>query len=242
MDKILSYKEFLILEAAKGGEASGKLELVKITFEEAKEFMEKEYKKYDRDFSEITNFKKNFDYTQKLAGKGKTKRKDMPVIDNDDVDNFKRRLEKGTLDIKAPWAESTLKGKPFPEGLSGYAAQDFLERGLNDGSKNDDVVNVRIEQKKIKDLKPIQKQIYFDKALGLTAKGGKKATIDFLTKKSFFVTSKDNFIIDGHHRWLSGNILDPEMVVNCLDIDLDLKKLLPLSLSYGDAIGNKRNA
>jgi hypothetical protein len=62
-----------------------------------------------------------------------------------------------------------------------------------------------------------------------------------LGNKTFFITSADNFIIDGHHRWLSGIVLDPNLKVNTLSIDLPIKDLLPMATAYGDAIGNKRN-
>jgi hypothetical protein len=62
-----------------------------------------------------------------------------------------------------------------------------------------------------------------------------------LGNKTFFITSADNFIIDGHHRWLSGIVLDPNLKVNTLSIDLPIKDLLPMAIAYGDAIGNKRN-
>ena len=37
-------------------------------------------------------------------------------------------------------------------------------------------------------------------------------------------------------------LLDSNMKVYVLEIDLPISKLLPLSIAYGDAIGNKRNA
>jgi len=245
--KILSFQEFLyeqlIQEAEGGGEAAGKLELVKISVEQAEKFLKEQYEKSKFNYEdEIEDFVKRFEFAKNQATRlGKTKRKEMPVINNEDVKNFQRRLEQGKIDIKNPWSPTTKDNKPFPEGLRGTDAQDFLERGLKDTSKKDDKIVVRIQQKSIKDLRPIQKQIYFDKSLGMTAKFGVKSSSDFLQKQSFFVTSSDNFIIDGHHRWLSGCIIDPEMKVNCLDIDLEISKLLPLAKAYGDAIGNKRN-
>jgi len=64
----------------------------------------------------------------------------------------------------------------------------------------------------------------------------------FMTgKNNVFIMSKDLYIIDGHHRFLSGVLLDPNMQINALIIDLPIAKLLPLTLSYSDAVGNKRN-
>lgn len=66
--------------------------------------------------------------------------------------------------------ERYFPGNPFPEGLSGEQAENFLERGLTDGSQTDDVVSVKMDTTIAQELKPIQKQIYFDKSMG--ARGG----------------------------------------------------------------------
>ena len=55
----------------------------------------------------------------------------------------------------------------------------------------------------------------------------KKGSKNFIQNKSFFVVSGDNFIIDGHHRFLSALLIDPNMKINALSIDLPIKKLLP---------------
>ena len=167
----------------------------------------------------------------------------MPVITDEDVKKFQARLEKGEIDIHRPFAKDpVVKSNPFPEGLSGLKAKKWLELGLKDGSKEDDRIDVRITKVAVKDLKPIQKQIYFDKSMDATKKFGAAGSIDFVKNKSFFVVSKDNFIIDGHHRFLSALLIDPTAKVNALQIDLPIKKLLPMATAYGDAIGNKRNA
>lgn len=53
--------------------------------------------------------------------------------------------------------------------------------------------------------------------------------------------SKDRYIIDGHHRFLTGMLIDPKMKVNVLMIDMPISELLPSSLDYSDTIGNVRN-
>lgn len=220
-----------------GGEESGKMELVNITLEQAREYV-----KQKGVLDQIPNFDKHFKFAQDKAGTGRTQRKDMPVINDDDVREFQQRLKDGNLDIRKPFSPTTDTANPFPEGLSGYEAQDFLERGLKDGSKTDDIISISITHKKVGVLKPIQKQIYFDKSIDACAKFGIEGTKKFLTTKTFFITSSDDYIIDGHHRFLSGILINPNMQVNCLSIDLPIQKLLPLSTAYGDAIGNERNA
>lgn len=218
------------------GQDAGKMELIKIKVNDAKKLA-----KNLGILADIPNFDRNFKDAQKKAGLGKTLRKDMPVINDLNVKKFQKRLEDGKIDINKPFAKDTKSLNPFPTGLSGTKAQAFLKRGLKDGSKNDDKIDIIISSKKVGDLKPIQKQIYVDKSLKSIAEFGVDMTKKFLEKKTFFITSSDDFIIDGHHRFLAGMLVDPNMKVNTLSIDLPIKKLLPLSLAYGDSIGNKRN-
>jgi len=176
-----------------GGESAGNMELVNISLDGAKKHLKKLG-------LEIDNFDQNFLFAQKLAGLGRTKRKDMPVIDDDDVRQFQTRLKKGYIDINEPFSPTYDKKNPYPTGLSGFNADDFVTRGLKDKSKTDDQVEVTIKQTAVGKLKPIQKQIYFDKSIGITGKIGIEKSTKFLTSKTFFITSDDNYIIDGHHR------------------------------------------
>lgn len=226
------------------GQAAGKLELVKTPLEKARPYAEEAFKKNGRDLDkDIPNFDKNYLFAQKHAGTGKTLRKDMPVIEEKDVKDLQRRLAKGEIDVNAPRNKDFTN--PFPDGLKADKAKEWLEGGLKrfDGETKDDVVKVKLGTVKVGDLKPIQKQIYFDKSINATAQFGKEGTTKFLTdKNNTFIVSSDLHIIDGHHRYLSGILLDPNMVVNALIIDLPISKLLPLTLSYSDAVGNKRNS
>ena len=233
----MRFNRFLTEQA--GGQAAGKMEVDKISLEEARKFAEKKGLDLDK---EIPDFDENFKKAQSIFRIGKTQRKDMPVIDDRDIDKFKARLEKGNIDINKPLAKDPLvKRNPFPTGLSGLAAEKWLQMGLKDGSITDDQIDVRITQVPISKLKPIQKQVYYDKSMGAIAQFGVKASNEFITEKSFFVISDDNYIIDGHHRFLSGILTCGKCKVNALKIKLPIKKLLPMSLAYGDAIGNVRN-
>ena len=94
----------------------------------------------------------------------------------------------------------------------------------------------------MKNLKPIQKQIYFDKSFKNISDYDFKDTMKFLkSDKNIFIISSDNAIIDGHHRFLTAMLIAPNITVNTIAIDLPIKQLLPLTLSYTDAIGNQRN-
>lgn len=91
-------------------------------------------------------------------------------------------------------------------------------------------------------LRPIQQQIYISKSIDAIAQFGIKKSLQFLKdKKTVTVMSKDHYIIDGHHRFLTGMLIDPKMKVNVLMIDMPISELLPASLSFSDRIGNKRN-
>jgi hypothetical protein len=236
-----TYKEFLL----ENGASAGKLELVKTSVETARKYLKNLYEKNSRIFEdELPEFDNNYSNVQILANYGRTKRKDMPVIDEKDVKLFQRRLKNGSLDINAPHSKEFIND-PFPQGLAGKKAKDWLESGLpiHDGAnKKDDVIKVSKTLILVGELKPIQQQIYFDRAVAYLPKYGVQDSINFLTKKSYFIVSNDNFIIDGHHRWLLANIIDKNMKVQVLKIDLPMVTLLPLTLAYSDAIGNKRNA
>jgi len=224
-----------------GGQAAGKVEFVNTTLQQAHDFIDSiKNKKLDLE-KDLPDFDDNFKSAQALAKMGWTKRDEMPVIEKEDIRKLQARLEKGNLDINKPFAKDTDPGHPFPTGLSGMAAQKFLKNGLKDGSIKDDQINVEIAQVKVKNLIPIQKQIYFDKGFGETVKQGLKASQNFIQKKSFFVINNQNYILDGHHRFLSAMLIDPNMQVNALKIDLPLAKVLPLTVAYSDAVGNKRN-
>jgi hypothetical protein len=239
----MRFKELCESILNEAGQAAGKLELVNTDLDTARDYAAKAFEKEDKVLDqEIPDFDKNFLFAQKQAGSGRTQRKDMPVIDGKDVKKFQTRLAKGHIDVSFPFTKDN--ANPFPEGLKGADAKKWLQDGLkiNDGAKDDDRVNVVNAKEAVGNLKPIQKQIYFDKAMTDTSKFGADGSRNFLENNTFFILSADNYIIDGHHRYLAGILIDPSMKVNVLKIDLPINKLLPLSLAYGDAVGNKRNA
>ncbi len=167
----------------------------------------------------------------------------MPVVQYYQLKEMQERLKNGYIDIDKPLSPETKKRKnPFPEGLTGKEAEQFLEAGLkkHDGDADDDKVKVSIKKVRVSDLIPLQQQIYFDKSMDSTAKFGREGTIDFL-KSSYFLVSSDLKLLDGHHRMLSAYLIDPDMKVPALVIDMPINKLLPMSKAYGSALGNKPN-
>jgi len=224
-----------------GGQDAGQFEYASMSIDEARKYVKDTFN-FDAD-KELPNFEEGYLHAQKLAKKyGRTQRKDMPVIENDDVRQLQAQLKTGKLDINAPFSKDTDQKNPFPQGLSGADAKKFMTRGLRDGEKKDDVVEVSLVDVPVEKLIPIQRQIYVDKSLGETAKAGVEKSTKFIFGDQVFVISKDYRIIDGHHRWASALLLDQKRKVKALMIDLPIEKMLPLTLAYGDAIGNKRNA
>lgn len=237
-----TFEEY-ISEIERGGASAGKLEVAKLSEEQAYRYAVMKYLKAGRDLDEeIPNFRENFQKAKYKAMIGKTKRKDMPVVSNQ-VSLLQNLLKRGAIDITDPFSPDTLEKNPFPQGLSGEQAKTFLSAGLkiHDGLKRDDIVKFKKGKVEVQKLIPIQQQIYFDKVIDKQVTESKKATIHVMTQAATFIASSDFKIIDGHHRFVSSMLIDPKMKVKIMMIDLPIDKLLPLTLAFSDAIGNKRN-
>lgn len=235
-------KKFKSFIAEGGGRKAGKYEIASTDLSTARAHAEKVLTGAGRSIDdELPDFDQHYRFAQRRAKMGWTERREMPVITSRDVREFQQRLKDGKIDITKPFSPTTNPRDPFPEGLRGQQAKDFLERGLKDGDKDDDVVSVKNSRVQLMNLKPIQQQIYVDESVDMIVRNGRKGAIDFLTKKSYFICSSDLYIIDGHHRFLAGLLIDPSLRVQCVLIDLPISKLLPMAVAYGDAIGNKRN-
>lgn len=234
---MISFKQ-VILEKS-GGQAKGSLEIHSTSVEKAAVYASMIL---GDKFKELPNFNVNYKLAKERASYGWALRRDMPVITSRDVHEFQNRLQQGFIDLKAPFAPGTGRN-PFPTGLSGKQAEQWLENGLAkyDGDANDDRVTVKSKRVEVGSLKPIQKQIYVDKAVAMLARGTLDSTRSFLQNQTTYITSSDGYIIDGHHRYLAAILLNPNMKVQTIAIDLPIKILVKLALAYGDSIGNKRN-
>ncbi len=195
--------------AEAGGQSSGAVELLDMTTAEARA-MATEILGDDL-MSEIKGFNRNFELAQQMVLNGWTKRKDMPVIDN--VESFKNAIELGHIDLDTGKFDS-----------SSYVVNR---------------VNIDNRTYKAKDLFPIQKQIYLDKALK-SLQGQNLETSKYFLQTTKFVSSYDE-IIDGHHRWLTAILVNPEMDLSSISFQMSIEHLLPLAVGYSDSIGNKRN-
>jgi hypothetical protein len=222
-----------------GGESAGLFDLTTTNIDVITNHAIEIFQNHGRDlYEEIPNFDKNILHAKSIFMYGKTKREEMPAIEDYQVKDFQRYLEKGSIDIHAPYYDDN--NNPFPEGLTGKQAMEFLTNGLKDGDKTDDIIKVYKLNEKAKNLKPIQKQVYIDKNIRRIAEGGSKESRKFL-QDTKVIASNDNYIIDGHHRFLTALLIDPDIKIGGVIIDLDINILKDLALAYGDAIGNKRN-
>jgi hypothetical protein len=54
------------------------------------------------------------------------------------------------------------------------------------------------------------------------------------------IISKDNYILDGHHRWAATLFNNPRAVIKGFQSDLNIGDLVPVLRSLGDVFGNSR--
>jgi hypothetical protein len=98
----------------------------------------------------------------------------------------------------------------------------------------DDKIKPEVEIKKIsvkvKDLKPSQNEIFLDHILSrMIVKDEDRAdAIDGKLKDRDILISSDNHLIDGHHRWATAFILNPNCKLKCTLINLPIKYALPI--------------
>lgn len=90
-------------------------------------------------------------------------------------------------------------------------------------------------------LLPTQKQIWLDKAIADPLQHGKLSPGD-ARLNLIIITSKDGYILDGHHRFTSALLSDPKLKQRTLLVDLPIDKLVPLAKKYGESVGNEARA
>ena len=110
---------------------------------------------------------------------------------------------------------------------------EFFTKGKRDGDAYDDVVYTKEIGIPAKSLKASQDAVYLGKALGMAVGGVEGGDLDA-------VISKDNRILDGHHRWAATIFNNPSAKINGVKADLNIGDLVPVLRAAGDAMGNKR--
>jgi hypothetical protein len=109
----------------------------------------------------------------------------------------------------------------------------FFIKGKLDGNLTDDVVNTKKVGIPAKSLKPSQNEVFLGKTLDLAIR-------KFVGGDLGSMVSKDNRIVDGHHRWAATVITDPNMKLICNVVDLSIGDLIPVLRQAGDVLGNVR--
>ena len=215
----MNIKEFLL---EYGGETAGTKEITQTSLKKARKYFEKSLIKLNLDLDEeIPEFDKNYKKLKRLVkNHGEEHRKDMPVVGWKQVKEFQKSLTNGDLDIQNPFNENLL-----------------MEIQLQG---NEDKVKAQFKSIKAKDLKPIQSQIYLSKVIKNFKKFGIPHNNHFITTK-YMIIDKNNRIVDGHHRWTTVMITNPNIKIDLLKVDLDMEELLPLTKAYGISKGNKQN-
>lgn len=200
-------------------------EIAEKAFAKVGRLLDKEYPLFDEGLSRIQALR---------AVTLPIRRVDMPVIRQKDVHDFDDALKAGALDIFKPYAMGRLFA---PAKLSPQDGDEWVELGFQDGSLDDDKMRGVWGHTAAKDMKPIQREIWLDKLIGLAAKKGGKAAAEF-GKKMTMIMSADNYIIDGHHRWGAAMLYDPNMRLRTLTLPMPIDLLLKVARTYGAARGN----
>lgn len=86
----------------------------------------------------------------------------------------------------------------------------------------------------IGEAQPSQCQIYVDKSITNTIKNGVTKTLEFLGANHLVIT-QDNFIVDGHHRWLSGALISDDFILPAFRIPMDYIEARPQIMRFSDS-------
>jgi len=176
----------------------------------------------------------------------------MPVIEPEDMAEFEKKIKAGHVDLFAPWAD--LSDCPVclaardrfpwqhsrPPMLGGEEGAKWITLGLKDGDPDDDKLDAKANaMRPVKELKPLQNQIWFDKCIASIIAWGVPAPGSRLAVSASIIVSSDNYILDGHHRYGQAYLTSPGFKLKCLNVPLDINELLKVGRAYGSAIGRR---
>lgn len=117
------------------------------------------------------------------------------------------------------------KGKVDTDIMS-KSIKDFLfKQGLDFHDITGGSVEIGIDK-----LNPGQNTIFLDQIFTNMLKKKKfvKKVLKGKLKDGGILISSDNHVVDGHHRWASAFILNPDCILKCTKIDLPLDKVIPI--------------
>jgi len=121
----------------------------------------------------------------------------------------------------------------FPNPITQSMRRIFTFKGELDGDDDDDVVKVSKTPFSANTLKPSQSAIFLGKSLSMAVGGVKGGDLGS-------IVSKDNHILDGHHRWAATLFAEPKAKIIGLQADMKIGDLVPVLRALGDAFGNTR--
>ena len=194
--------------------------------------------------SYFSNFKQNYLMLQNKCDLAlDLPRIEMPVIEPEQMNEFQDSLAKGHIDIKEPVAKSPQSKVKYPTNLGfDLRGRQWLYRGTRDGAIEDDILETQMTEIAVADLKPSQSQIWLEKVIGMSLYFGPlKQSSEFLHEAPIIVSS-DGYILDGHHRFGAAMISDPSLKLTALKVDMEIRELVEMARSYGNAIGNEQKA
>lgn len=211
------------------------------SLKKARAYAEAEMEKAGQNLDEVLpNFDKNYELLQKKMSKAKNiSRINMPVIEPSDMALFNKRLNEGAVDIFKPYARGYL---PHPTESGGdVPGKQWVSLGFEDGVSGDDAVKGKMSKMSVRDLLPLQGEIWLENMIKPIIKFG-PATSGSPILKAPVIVSGDKYILDGHHRFGQAMLANPSLKLNALYIPLKIDKLLEVGKNYGDAIGNAPKA
>lgn len=143
------------------------------------------------------------------------------------------RLVERAMELLEDLPTKVVDASQFPNPVTAALAKVFLTKGQKDGNSKDDIVKTTSASIAASQLMPTQSEIFMGKAVGMAISGVAGGDLKA-------VISKDNYILDGHHRWAATMLANPTAKVGGLKADLGIGDLVPVLRALGDALGNER--
>ena len=153
--------------------------IAKISVREAVDFSVNAFARAGLDLlAEIPEFEENVKrLKQKMTLALDIPREQMPVIEPEDIRRFVADIQGGFVDIFPPWADlselpAEIHFEQYPEMLGGDKGKRWTSLGQRDGDLVDDQVRAKIQMVPVGELKPLQRQIFFENVIGNMLKFG----------------------------------------------------------------------
>jgi hypothetical protein len=135
--------------------------------------------------------------------------------------------------LKEELTTKEVRASEFPNPLDKRMKAIFQMKGEMDGSEQDDIVKTKFKTWKADTLKPSQSAIFLGNSLGMAIGGVKGGDLGS-------IVSKDNHILDGHHRWAATLLSEPKAKIKGIEADLGIGDLIPVLRALGDSFNNSR--